>query len=594
MGEDDQEGHNMSGEFHTALESLEDKEQAASHILSKFLEWDSYKNPAKDRWQEVEAYRYATDTNNDKMGGNAFDHSNHIPVVGPIAQDLEAIIGQVVLPHEDWFSFKPQDRKSAHKSAKEKVLAFLKNRHKISGFNKVVRKLVSDYITYGNAFGMVEFRDETTENKNGYIGPKLKRISPYDIVFDPTASSFEGTAKIIRDLISVGELVRLTQKGMLDEEQVSEILEDRKSSRVRSLTTHDKNQQYVPTGFTNYDAYITSGVVEILWFYGDIYDVERGLILNNRKMAAVDGKYLILDEEIETPTGRPHIFHAVWQPRPDNLWGMGPLDNIIGINYQINHRENAKNDALDKLINPDKVHLGNVEEVYDDETGVTIYLAPEGGGVQELGVNTQFFQFDLQIDRLSQIARTAARLPLDLIGFRSPGEKTFGEVQALTDGAMRGFIHKAQDFEVFLEEVLTAELQISAENVASVIQVPGQVQEGVIPFLDIAKKDLQVSGSLIPQGAQRFNRKNQILSTLAQISASPAFQMAAPHMSGKAWSKAIEELAELEGFGLVEEFAAITEQAEAMIHQQQAEQVVAGQAAQPTIQEEVINQELGE
>lgn len=584
----------MSGEYEFSDESLERDVDIASHVLSRFIECDSYKNSVKDMWKEIEAFRYSTDTNNPLMGGSSFDHTTHIPVAAAIAQDLEAIIGQVVMPHDDWFNFRPQDRASAKKVVREKVLAFLKNRHKLSNFKKELRKLVSDYVTYGNAFAIVEFANETTERKAGYIGPKMGRISPYDIVFNPTASDFNKTPKIIRSLISIGELVRWKEQGLVKEEAVAEILEDRSSSRIRSLTTHDKNQQYVPTGFTNYDAYITSGTVEVLWFYGDIYDSERDLILNSRKIGCIDGKYVIVNEEIDTPTGEPYIFHAGWQVRPDNLWAMGPLDNIIGINFKINHCENAKAEGLDRLIEPDQVRLGDVEEVFDDERGKSIYLAPEGGGVQELAINTQFFQFDLQVDRLEQKARTAARLPLDLVGFRSPGEKTFGEVSALTEGAMRGFIHKAQDFESFLEEILKAELQISAENLSAVIQVPGQIEGGVIPFLDISAKDLAVSGSLIPQGAQRFNRKNQLLSTLTQLSNSNLTQLAGPHISGKAMAKAIEELAELEGFGLIEEFAAIMEQGEAMQVQQQIEQAVAGQAAQPTIQEEMINQELGE
>lgn len=584
----------MSGESYTVEESIETKEQKASLVLEQYERWDSDKAGATSKWEEIEAYKYATDTHNEKMGMNAFDHTTHIPVVAPIAQDLEAIIGQVVMPHEDWFNFKPQDRASAKKETKQKVLAFLKNRHKVSGLKSVMRNLISDYVTYGNCFAMVDFVDESTEAKNGYIGPVVKRISPYDIVFDPTATSFEKTAKIIRTVVSLGELWEWKEAGLVDEEEANRILEHRAGHSTTRMSTHEKNQQYVPAGFNTYDNYMTSGVVEVLWFYGDMYDSVNMKMMRNRKMAVVDGHYLLVDEEINTSTGKPHIFHAGWQTRPDNLWAMGPLDNIVGINFQVNHRENAKNDALDKLINPDEVHVGDVEEIYDEETGKTIYLAPEGGGVQELAVNTQFFQFDLQIQSLVQTARTAARLPLDLVGFRSAGEKTFGEVQALTDGAMRGFIHKAQDLEAFLEKILTAELELSADNVSAIIQVDGQVENGVIPFLDIAKGDLKVTGSLIPQGAQRFARKNQILSTLTQLANSNLAQIAGPHISGKAMAKVIEELAELEGFGLIEDFAAITEQAEAEQAVQQAQQVLASQASQPTIQEELINQELGE
>lgn len=584
----------MSGESLTLEEHTKTDEQFASFILDTFQKHDSSKEGVKQHWNEVEAYKYATDTNNSIMGTNAFDHSTHIPVLSSISQDLEAIISQTTTPHEDWFDFSPEDRSSANKKSKNKVKAFLKNRHRVDDFNDVKRKLDSDYVTYGNAFAMVEFIDESQEEKTGYIGPRVIRISPYDIVFDPTAANFERTPKIIRTVVDIGTIAEWVEKGAGNTKVLIEVLESRSGNATKRMTHHEKNQQYVPQGFNNYDSYQASGYLEVLWFYGNMYDPATKRILKNRKMASIDGKWLIFNEEIDTPTGKPMIFKASFMDRPDNLWGMGPLDNIVGLNYQINHRENAKNDALDKLINPDLVKLGDVEEIYDDETGRIEYIAPEGGGVQELGINTQFFQFSLEVDRLEDTSRKAARLPSDIVGFRTPGEKTFGEVSALTEGAMRGFIHKVQSYERFLEKILQAELVLSAKNLSTVLQVPGQVENGVIPFLEITKKDLEVTGALIAKGSQRFARKNQVLSTLTQLSATPLLQVAAPHISGKALAFLVEELAELDGTGIFEEFVAISEQTEAQIVAQQAQQIAAMSASEPTIQEELINQELDE
>ena len=573
-------------------EHTQTDEQFASYILEQWLEHDSAREGVKTRWSEIEAYKYATDTNNSAMGVNAFDHSTHVPVLSSIAQDLEAIMAQTTTPHEDWFDFSPAVRESANKASKQKVKAYIKNRHKVDSFMEIKRKLDSDYVTYGNCFAMVEFVDETTDDKVGYIGPRVVRISPYDIVFNPTATSFERTPKIIRSVIEIGKLAEWRDKGLGDTSVIEQILEDRSGNATKRMTQHEKNQQYYPQGFNNYDSYHASGFLEVLWFYGDMYDPEKKQILKSRRMASIDGKYLIFNDVIDTPTGKPFIYKAGFMDLPDNLWSMGPLDNIVGLNYQINHRENAKNDALDKLINPDLVKIGDVEEVYDEDTGKIEYLAPEGGGVQELAINTQFFQFGLEVDRLEDTARKAARLPADIVGFRTPGEKTFGEVSALTEGAMRGFIHKAQSYERFLEKILEAELVISASNLSAALQVPGQVENGVIEFLQITKKDLQVTGSLVARGAQRFARKNQVLSTLTQLSATPLLQVAAQHISGKALALLVEELAELDGTGVFEEFAAISEQTEAQMVAQQAEQVAAMQTAQPTIQEEMVNQEL--
>lgn len=583
----------MSGESVNLEENIKTDRQFAIYILDKYLEWDSYKAPAKARWKEVELYKYATDTLDPDMGGNAFDHSTHIPVLSTIAQDMVAIFGQTTTPHEDWFIFSPEVKESANKASRNKVIAYLKNRHRVDDFITKKRILDSDLIDYGNSFAMVEFVDESTDDYIGYVGPRVTRISPHDIVFNPTATSFERTPKIIESMVEIGKLAEWRDKGIGNIEAINEILESRSSSSLKTMTNSEKDEQY-KAGFNTYDAYQASGYVQILWFYGDMYNPDTKQLLKNRKMASVDGKWLILNEKIDTPTGRPMIFKAGFIDRPDNLWSMGPLEQVVGINFQINHRENAKNDALDKLINPDRVRLGHVEEEYDEETGQTEYLAPEGGGVQELSINPQFFQFGLEIDRAEDHARRSARLPNDIVGFRTPGEKTHGEVTALTEGAMRGFIHKAQSYERFLEKILEAELVLSAKNLSSVLQVPGQVTNGVIDFLKISKEDLQVTGSLVAKGSQRFARKNQILSTLTQLAATPLLQQAAPHMSGKGIAKAIEELTELYDTDIFEEFVAITEQAEAQDIANKAEQISAQNIQQPTVTEELLNQETEE
>lgn len=584
----------MSGETLNTDQSTDTDINLAAIITHRWSAWNMQKEPAMEKWEEVEAYKYATDTTTLPNYNSPFEHTTHIPVVAPIAQDLEAIINQVTIPHDDWFDFAPADRASAKATLRAKVKSFLKNRHRVGNFIPEVRKLISDLVTYGNAFCQVIFVDETNgQDKVGYIGPKINRISPYDIVFDATACSFAESPKIIRELITLGELKRRGDKGLLDQTVVNSILESRRASGGRrSFHDHHKDQQYIPAGFGTHEEYVTSGTIELLWFYGDLYDNESGELLLNKQIVVADDEFVLLNTEIDTVDGKPHIYKAGWENKPDNLWSMGPLDNIVGINYQVNHRENAKSDALDKLIVPDRVYQGDVEAIYDDETGATEYLAPEGGGVVELGINTQFFSFDLHIDRLEHEARRSARLPSDLIGFRSAGEKTLGEVTALTEGGMRGFIHKAQDFERFLEHVLTAELAVARDNLSSVIQVPGQAEGGVIPFLEISREDLKVSGSLIAQGARRFARKTQILGTLTQLSSTPMYQQAVPHVSGAKIAELLAELTETQEEGIFEAFASINEAAEAQILQAEAQQFVASKISQPTMDELDIDEQI--
>lgn len=548
------------------------------------------------QWREVEAYKYATDTTSLPQGSN-FEHTTHIPVVAQIHEDLTAIVDQVLFPHEDWFSFKPGDKTSAMAEKRDAVVSYLKNRNDLSGIMGELRKCIDDYITYGNCFFMVGYKNESDPESDsvGYAGPCGTRISPYDIVFDPTAATFRETPKIIREDITIGELKRRQDDPRLgwDKEVIQRILDERSLGMTGVFRDDEKGEQYVPSGFTSRQAYLVSGTVQLLWFYGDIYDPVTQELRKNRVVVCVDGEQVLFDDEVDTWDGKPMIYHAGWKRRPDNIWAMGPLDNIIGINYQVNHRENAKSDALDRMIVPDRVYLGDVEEVYDEELRRTIYLSPEGGGVQDLGIDTQFFSFDLHIDRLQQQARLAARLPQELVGFRTPGEKTFGEVSSLIDGGMRGFIHKIQDFEKnLLVPMLQSELEISRKFLDDTISIPGVSQEGYTPFLDVSRNDLKVSGQLIPEGASRFARKNQLLSTMSQLSSTPLAQIAAPHISSKGTARVLAELTETTSTGMFEENAAIFESMEQQNLMNAAQGQVAGNAAEPTVEEAQLEREI--
>ncbi len=582
----------MSGESATALGAFVTASDKAEFVTRLWTEWDGVRAPAISKWREVEAYRYATDTNSLPSASGAFTHTTHTPVLAAIAQDLEAILLQVVMPHDDWFTFEPMDAKGARIEQRKVIKSYLKNRHALNGYAEEVAKLRSDLVTYGVCFSQTFHANEKKGDKQGYIGPKTRRISPYDIVFDPTATDFATSPKVIREIISLGELKRRGDSGDLDSEVVDKLLKSR-SNFANSDAGEDKNEQYVPTGFGTYQQYIASGFIELLWFYGDVYDAQNRELHESQIVVTADREEVLLQDTIKTASGNPHIFQSVWQKLPDNLWGMGPLENIVGLNYQVNHRENAKSEALDRLIYPDKVYIGDVEEMFDEDTGQVTYLAPEGGGVNELAINTQFFSYDLHIDRLTHSARSAARLPSDLTGFRSQGEKTLGEVTALTEGGMRGFIDKAADFErSSLEQHLKAGIELAHENFGNAFKVPNKSESGFIEMLNVTKEDLAVNGVLIPKGARRFARKNQMLTTLTQLSATPLLQFAAPHLSGKSTANLVSELLEIQDTGMFEEFAQIIEQGEAQQVASQVQQSAAIQASQPSLEEQMITNEL--
>lgn len=553
----------------------------ASYVSNLYDSYQSYRTVNRSKWEELESYLFATDTTSLK-GGSAHDHTTHIPVIADLKEELEAIMYAAVLPHDDFLHWTPFTLDAAAKQVRTKVKAYIKNRHSLNGFDKTFRKLLQDLVIYGNCFTQVVYVDERV-NGVGYVGPKPVRISPYDIVFDPTRSEFSRTPKIVRAVMTMGEFLKFAE-GVKDinPEVIQQMKERRTTVTALSRTELNKGNQYTPDGFTDMMAYYKSGVVEVLTFYGDVYDELSHELRPNRCTIVVDRVALLT--EYDEPY--PNIFKGSWAEKPDSLWSQGPLDKVVGLNYQINHRENSKSDALDRFIYPDKVYIGDVEEIYDEATGQTKYLAPEGGGVQDLVPDTTVLTADMHQDKLMMYARAAAGLPPQLMGFRTPGEKTAFEVQNLDDAALRKFLHKAAQFEMeLLEPVVRAEIMIGNENFSSVIQALSNDEEGIPMMLSITKEDLSANGKLVPVGARRFARQNQQIQTINMLANSNLGQLIGQHINTFNLARVVEELGAFDDFQFIDKFAAIAEQGEAQFEQAMAEQNLVKQLEQPGLDE---------
>jgi len=97
-------------------------------------------------------------------------------------------------------------------------------------------------------------------------------------------------------------------------------------------------------GFTNFRAYLLSDMVEVLTFYGDWYDPYTDTFEKNRVITVVDRHKLIENKPNPSFFGYPPIVHSPWRRKQDNLWGMGPLANLVGMQYRMDHIENMAAD----------------------------------------------------------------------------------------------------------------------------------------------------------------------------------------------------------------------------------------------------------
>jgi len=459
-----------------------------------------------------------------------------------------------LFPQKRWFRFEANDQAADVKSKRDVIQAYMQNKIRQSDFENTTSKLINDYIQYGNCFATVEFVKDYTEYEDtgervvNYVGPKLVRLSPFDVCFNPVAPSFSDSPKIIRSIVTLGEVARKVEESV-DNGYMSQILEKMLGNRAHASGNDidvSKSQAFIADGFATIQEYYESNYVEMLTFYGDIYDTDSGVFHKNRVITVVDRAYVIMNEQNPSWLGKAAVFHAGWRERPDNLYAMGPLDNLVGMQYRIDHLENLKADVFDQIAYPIMKIRGDVED-FDFEPGSRIYLGEEGD-VGYLAPDSTALNADFQIQNLENKMEMLAGAPREAMGIRSAGEKTAFEVNQLMTAAGRIFQHKTAHFErVFLEPILNAMLSAARRNMdyADTIRVLNE-DTGIAFFEQITKEDIKGNGKIVPMGARHFaERANRVqsLTQLYQLKLSDPTMAA--HLSGKEFARLLaDELGE--------------------------------------------------
>lgn len=557
----------------------------AEKVVQFFTMHDQDKRVLYSTWDEIDQYRHATDANQTLNVKGGFNHSTHLPDILTIGNTLEALFENTLFPSATWFEWQPYEAEAASLDVRKAISAYTKHLHELADTGSEYSKLIADFIYRGNAFTHTFYVDSQS-----FTGSKTIRIAPEDIVFNPAEPSFDSADKVIRRNVPEGEFAGFLEDPRFNTEAVKDILEDRKSSRERSSFGSNKDRQYTPIGFQTYDSYVMEGFVEVLWFYGDVYCQDSFTRKQRQVIVVADGEVIMWQDD-DLVSGRSPFCHVPYHKRENNLWGMSPIEPLIGLNYMRNHRENAKSDALDRMVDPDLIFQGDVEPVYDDESGKVTYLAPEGGGVAELQISQQIAAFNPELDRLKQEMLVASGLPQEFMGFRTAGEKTLGEVTSLADGAMRGFIHKARAFErLLLSPSMNMELELERKYMRGIINAPYAQPDGVIEFLEIGEDKLSKNGVIKAVGASRYARNLKVLSTLTNLSNTPLFQLAQGDVDPHAVSKLLEDLTETALDGIFKENAMAFYQLEQEQLMNELQQHQAAELAQPNAEEMALSQ----
>jgi hypothetical protein len=560
----------MNSDKVVELQNFLNPEGKANWVSMLWTDWNNQRAPQISRWAELHKFLFATDTTETMPPHTRWSNTTTTPKLCQIRDNLHSNYLSALFPNDKWLQWQAYTRESAAKEKASAVRTYMENKTREGGFRNTASRLLLDYIDYGNAFAISSFESRYNVDKDDaiipdFIGPKMERISPLDIVFNPLAATFENSPKIIRSIKTIGELKVLAETSP-EHSFWKQVVERRLQARARfggySIDDWSKASQLSIDGYGNMQQYYQSDFVEILEFFGDTHDQDGNLMMN-RMVTVADRCVVARDEKINTFSGRAPIRHVGWRKRPDNLWCMGPLDNLVGMQYRIDLLENLKADALDLLVNPPLVIKGEVEQFsYGPRAEIH---TDENGDVTELGRGLNgIMAANNDIELLESRMEMYAGAPREAMGIRTPGEKTAFEVGQLNTAAGRIFQEKVTTFEVeLLEKTLNDMLEQAVRNMSETDIIRTlDTDLGVVKFREVSVDDITAKGIIRPVGARHFAQQAQDLQNLMGIFTSPIGQMVLPHTSSKNLTKFIEDSVAIAGYEIFKPNVAVFEQQE--------------------------------
>jgi len=558
------------------LDALISKDEIGCQIADYWVTWNGLRQPWLQRVEEIRKYVYATDTRQTSNSKLPWKNSTTIPKMCQIRDNLYANYMATLFPKRRWYEWEAGDRNSNTPDKRKAILDWMRYTTSQDRFKLEAGKLVQDYIDYGNCFATVEWIDErqTTSQppmKVGYVGPCIRRISPLDIVMNPTAPTFIEAPKIVKSLVSIGEVKKILESQSNDENRqayedlYNYLIEIRGKARDTGVAEIKAVEAYFQMdGFGSFRQYLQSNMVEILTFYGDLFNWETKEYMQNVKIMVVDRHKVISQGPNPSYFGFPPIFHVGWRPRQDNLWAMGPLENLVGMQYRIDHIENLKADAFDLLIFPPLKVTGYVQD-FKWGPMEKIFVGDEGN-VEIIAPPFQILQANVEIQNYMTIMEEMAGSPREAMGIRSPGEKTAFEVQRLENAWSRLYASKTAQFEEQgVERWLNAMLELSRRNLSGVQEVSVFDDELKFQaFVSLTPADLVGTGTVRPIAARNFAEKAEMIQNLTQLYATGVAQDQAVmvHFSGWEFARMLEYGLNLEQYKIVQQNVRIVEQAD--------------------------------
>lgn len=554
------------------LESILSPDLLATRLTEKYIELDCLRNAWKVDIEEIRRYVYATDTSSTSNVTNPWKNRTTIPKMCQIRDNLYSNYTATLFPKRKWLAWDAYAADSNQVAKRDAIVNYMSWCINQPSFKHEIDKIILDYIDFGNCFATVEWVDNRVQmpdkTQAGFVGPAIRRINPLDMVMNPTAEDFQSSPKFVRSVISTGELRALLERMSNDEnrEAYEELYNYLNKIRYHARTFEgdwsQRDRLYAMDGFSSFRAYLQNDYCEVLTYYGDWYDHDTQEFQKNRVIMVVDRHKLISNQPNPSYFGKPPIYHVPWRKRQDNLWGMGPLANLVGMQYRVDHLENLGADIWDFTAFPVQKVKGFVDD-FTWQPGEKIFTSEEGD-VEVIQPQVSILQGENKIAMYINTMEKMAGAPEEAMGFRSPGEKTKYEVQRLENAASRIFQNKINQFEEqMIEPLLNAMLELARRNLTEAIVIKVFDDElKTASFQTLSVEDITGVGRIKPIAARHFAEQAELIQNLTALTGSNLWPQVQPHFSGIKLAKLLESTFDLSDYEIVMPFISLAEQAE--------------------------------
>lgn len=378
--------------------TLSDLDEVAVRIGEMWDQYNTERRAALSLGEE--ARRFVMSTDIDSTSAALLPHKNrtHQPKLTELSDTLQSRYFEAALSMAEFFRYDGADPESRAKS--RLVEAWVRTKLEQKKFRKTVgRELLVDYVIYGNCFAEIDYvREKNSAGLETYVGGNIRRISPLDIVFNNRARSFSEAVKIERSIKHVADIAELPKQfpeSEFDESEIKKAIEMRHPAYTDDWIEVIKERGINMDGYGSWDEYFKQDMAELLIYRGDVFNPVTGQTQRNRVVYVMDRTFVIRNAPSRAPQGSDGLHHAGWRIRPDNLWAQGPLDNLVGMQYRIDHLENLKADAFDLVVQPPTLIKG--EGVQEPEEGFApgaTYYAGVDEDVAMLSPDTGVLQAD--------------------------------------------------------------------------------------------------------------------------------------------------------------------------------------------------------